>query len=121
MFCDLVGSTALSVQIDPEELREVVRTYQQTCSEVIRHAKAYGKVGQIEESLILLTETLTSMDKKEHLCESELYQLKGDLLLSLSTKNQVGAEACFHKALEVACQEIYGWFTEGILGLRVPY
>jgi class 3 adenylate cyclase len=35
MFCDLVSSTALSVQIDPEELREVVRTYQQTCSQVI--------------------------------------------------------------------------------------
>ena len=26
MFCDLVGSTALSEQLDPEELREVVRT-----------------------------------------------------------------------------------------------
>src|SRR6266851_7924197 len=25
MFCDLVGSTALSQQLDPEELREVVR------------------------------------------------------------------------------------------------
>src|SRR5215207_5506413 len=24
MFCDLVGSTALSVQLDPEELREVI-------------------------------------------------------------------------------------------------
>ena len=30
MFCDLVGSTALSAQLDPEELREVVRAYQQT-------------------------------------------------------------------------------------------
>ena len=28
MFCDLVGSTALSAQLDPEELREVVRAYQ---------------------------------------------------------------------------------------------
>src|SRR5262245_3464334 len=27
MFCDLVGSTALSAQLDPEELREVVRAY----------------------------------------------------------------------------------------------
>jgi class 3 adenylate cyclase len=35
MFCDLVGSTALSGQLDPEELREVVQTYQQTCTEVI--------------------------------------------------------------------------------------
>src|SRR5207245_1457084 len=27
MFCDLVGSTALSEQLDPEELREVIRAY----------------------------------------------------------------------------------------------
>ena len=32
MFCDLVGSTALSTQLDPEELREVVRAYQETCT-----------------------------------------------------------------------------------------
>ncbi|MBI3757255.1 MAG: adenylate/guanylate cyclase domain-containing protein, partial [Deltaproteobacteria bacterium] len=36
MFCDLVGSTALSERLDPEELREVVRTYQETCTTVIR-------------------------------------------------------------------------------------
>ena len=30
MFCDLVGSTALSEQLDPEDLREVVRAYQET-------------------------------------------------------------------------------------------
>lgn len=35
MFCDLVGSTALSEQLDPEEWREVVQTYQRTCAEVI--------------------------------------------------------------------------------------
>ena len=35
MFCDLVGSTALSAQLDPEELREVVRAYQETCAAVI--------------------------------------------------------------------------------------
>src|SRR5262249_20493609 len=35
MFCDLVGSTTLSEQLDPEELREVVRAYQGTCAEVI--------------------------------------------------------------------------------------
>jgi class 3 adenylate cyclase/tetratricopeptide (TPR) repeat protein len=36
MFCDLVGSTALSAQLDPEDLREVVRAYQTTCAEVIQ-------------------------------------------------------------------------------------
>jgi class 3 adenylate cyclase/predicted ATPase len=36
MFCDLVGSTALSARLDPEDLREVVRQYQQTCATVIQ-------------------------------------------------------------------------------------
>src|SRR5215471_6841593 len=35
MFCDLVASTALSGQLDPEDLREVVRAYHQVCSVVI--------------------------------------------------------------------------------------
>src|SRR5215813_531364 len=36
MFCDLVGSTQLSEQLDPEELREVVQAYQETCTGVIQ-------------------------------------------------------------------------------------
>ncbi|MGE0826020.1 MAG: adenylate/guanylate cyclase domain-containing protein [Candidatus Binatia bacterium] len=35
MFIDLVGSTTLSAQLDPEEYREVVQTYQETCATVI--------------------------------------------------------------------------------------
>jgi class 3 adenylate cyclase len=35
MFCDLVDSTKLSSQLDPEEYRDVVRAYQQVCSELI--------------------------------------------------------------------------------------
>ena len=35
MFCDLVDSTKLSSQLDPEEYRDVVRAYQQVCTEVI--------------------------------------------------------------------------------------
>ena len=30
MFVDLVGSTALSSQLDPEDMRELIRTYQNT-------------------------------------------------------------------------------------------
>jgi class 3 adenylate cyclase len=41
MFCDLVGSTALSEQLDPEELREVVRAYQETCTGVIRRYEGH--------------------------------------------------------------------------------
>ncbi len=35
MFCDLVGSTPLSEQSDPEELRDLIRAYQHTCIAVI--------------------------------------------------------------------------------------
>jgi class 3 adenylate cyclase len=41
MFCDLVGSTALSAKLDPEELRAVVRAYQQTCAAVIERYDGY--------------------------------------------------------------------------------
>ena len=35
MFCDLVGSTALSTRFDPEELREEIRAYQNAVSGVV--------------------------------------------------------------------------------------
>jgi class 3 adenylate cyclase/predicted ATPase len=35
LFCDLVGSTALAGQLDPEDWREVVRAYHTACAEVI--------------------------------------------------------------------------------------
>jgi class 3 adenylate cyclase/tetratricopeptide (TPR) repeat protein len=36
LFCDLVGSTALSAKLDPEDLREVITAYQNRCAEVVR-------------------------------------------------------------------------------------
>ena len=35
LFCDLMESTVLASQLDPEDYREVVRTYQETCAKVI--------------------------------------------------------------------------------------
>jgi predicted ATPase/class 3 adenylate cyclase len=35
MFCDLVGSTALSERLDPEDLREVIHAFQEACTEQI--------------------------------------------------------------------------------------
>src|SRR6266571_9289605 len=45
MFCDLVDSTALSGQLDPEDLREVVRAYQATCTAVIQRFD--GSIAQL--------------------------------------------------------------------------
>ena len=44
LFCDLVDSTALASQLDPEELREVVRAYQAACAKVI--ARFEGHIAQ---------------------------------------------------------------------------
>ena len=41
MFCDLVGSTDLSGRLDPEDLREVVRAYQDTAAKVIERYEGH--------------------------------------------------------------------------------
>jgi class 3 adenylate cyclase/predicted ATPase len=35
MFCDLAGSTALSARLDPEDMRQVIRAYQDACFGVV--------------------------------------------------------------------------------------
>jgi len=41
LFCDLVGSTALTGRLDPEDYRELVRAYHQICAEVLQHFDGY--------------------------------------------------------------------------------
>jgi TOMM system kinase/cyclase fusion protein len=44
LFCDLVDSTPLASRLDPEDLREVVRAYQEACAKVI--ARFEGHIAQ---------------------------------------------------------------------------
>jgi predicted ATPase/class 3 adenylate cyclase len=44
LFCDLVDSTALASQLDPEDLRQVIRAYQDTCAKVT--ARFEGHIAQ---------------------------------------------------------------------------
>ncbi|MCP4781755.1 MAG: adenylate/guanylate cyclase domain-containing protein [Hyphomicrobium sp.] len=41
MFCDLVGSTELSTRLDPEDLREIIRRFQETCAEIVARFNGY--------------------------------------------------------------------------------
>ncbi|HEY7493023.1 MAG TPA: adenylate/guanylate cyclase domain-containing protein, partial [Candidatus Tectomicrobia bacterium] len=41
LFCDLADSTRLSRQLDPEDLRNVIRAYQATCVDVIQRFAGY--------------------------------------------------------------------------------
>jgi hypothetical protein len=83
-------------------------------------AEAYGKGGQVEEGLVALAEALAVVDKSgERFYEAELYRLKGELTLQSSvqslessvpspqhpipsTQAEAEAEACFHKAIDIA-------------------
>ena len=59
-------------------------------------AEAYGKVGQVEEGLTILTEALEIVHKTgEGNSEAELYRLKGELLLQQSQDNSLEAEGAF--------------------------
>ena len=69
-------------------------------------AGVYGTIGEPETGLGLLTKALTLADTLgQRWYKSELHRLKGELLLARSTENRAEAEACFHRALEVARQQ----------------
>jgi predicted ATPase len=74
-------------------------------------AEAHGTLGQPETGLTVLAEALTLVDTTdERWYESELYRLKGALLLQRSLDNQAEAEACFHQAISIArSQQAKSW------------
>ncbi len=41
MFCDLIGSTALSARLDPEDLREIIRAYQACVATTIQQFEGF--------------------------------------------------------------------------------
>jgi class 3 adenylate cyclase/tetratricopeptide (TPR) repeat protein len=41
MFCDLVGSTALSTRLDPEDMREIIGSYHRCCADLIARAGGF--------------------------------------------------------------------------------
>jgi class 3 adenylate cyclase/predicted ATPase len=41
MFCDLIGSTALSARLDPEDMREIVGAYHRRCADLINQAGGF--------------------------------------------------------------------------------
>jgi class 3 adenylate cyclase/tetratricopeptide (TPR) repeat protein len=51
MFCDLVGSTALSAQLDPEDLRDLLAAYQRHATAIVEAAG--GRVARYEGDGIL--------------------------------------------------------------------
>lgn len=66
-------------------------------------AEAYGKEGQIEEGLKVVTKELDRVrETGERFYEAELNRVKGELLLGQAVPDEEQAEVCFQRGLEVA-------------------
>jgi predicted ATPase len=110
------------------QIYQGLATYRSTGAETGRPyflallAEAYGKGGQAEEGLTMLAEALAPVNKNEdRYYEAELYRLKGGLTLqkfrvqgskfqgenpqSTFPNPQLEAEACFLKAIDIACKQ----------------
>jgi predicted ATPase len=93
-------------------------------------ADAYAKTGQPGEGLKVLDEALDAVnDTGEGWWETELHRLRGELLRAkrarqvqaggkAEVKVEIEAEACFHRAIEVARrQEAKSWELRAALSL----
>jgi predicted ATPase len=92
-------------------------TYRATGTEFVQPyflallAEAYGTTGEPHAGLTVLAEALTLVDiTGERWYESEIYRLKGALLLQQSLDNQAEAETCFQHAIRIAqSQQAKSW------------
>jgi len=82
-------------------------------------AGVYGRLGQAQEGLGATAEALTEADRTgERFWEAELQRLKGRLLLQADPLNRPEAEACFHRAIEIArAQKARSWKLRAATGL----
>src|SRR5215813_876864 len=92
-----------------EQMTQGLRAYRATGAVALQPwflallAEAQGTMGQPAEGLMTLTEALTLVDKTgERWYASEIYRLKGALLLQQSLDNQAEAETCFQHAIAIA-------------------
>ncbi len=74
-------------------------------------ASVHGRLDQAQEGLVANAEALAQVDRTgERFWEAELHRFKGQLLLENDAANESEAEACFHRAIEIArAQEAKSW------------
>jgi len=62
LSCDLVGSTALSMRLDPEDLREVMHVYQTVCARTIERLGGHVQTWQGDGVFVLFGYPRTGED-----------------------------------------------------------
>ena len=66
-------------------------------------AEVYGETGRAQQALALVAEAKEcTKETGGRISESRLHRLEGELVLAGSEDAEAHAEACFHRALDVA-------------------
>ena len=92
MFSDLVGSTALSARMDPEDLREVIAAYQKCVAETVRRFGGFVAKYMGDGVLVYFGYPQAHEDDAERAVKAglELIQAVGGLKSSTSLRTRVG-------------------------------
>jgi predicted ATPase len=78
---------------------------------LVQLAEVYGQVGQVDAGMHLLAEALALVDTTgERHTEAELHRLHGELRRRQAVPEAQAAEACFQRALDVACRQQAKWW-----------
>jgi class 3 adenylate cyclase len=92
MFSDLVGSTALSAQMDPEDLREIISAYQNCVAETVQRFGGFVAKYMGDGVLVYFGYPQAHEDDAERAVRAglELIQAVGGLKFSNSLQSRVG-------------------------------
>ncbi len=92
MFSDLVGSTALSARMDPEDLREVISAYQKCVAETVQHFGGFVAKYMGDGVLVYFGYPQAHEDDAERAVRAglELIQALGALKSSTPLQTRVG-------------------------------
>ena len=116
MFCDLVGSTALSQRLDPEDLHQLVQAYQQACAEVtLQQFKAQGSKSQVQQGP--KSEVRSPESEAEECFLRALDIARKQQAKSLELRAATSLAHLWQQGEEAEARElltpVYNWFTEG--------
>ena len=92
MFCDLVGSTALSTGMDPEDLRDVIASYQSRCSAAIRRYDGFVAKYMGDGILVYFGYPRAHEDEAERSARAGLDIVDAMAELNAATRRQPGIE-----------------------------
>jgi class 3 adenylate cyclase/predicted ATPase len=92
MFSDLVGSTALSARMDPEDLREIISAYQRCVAETVQHFGGFVAKYMGDGVLVYFGYPQAHEDDAERAVRAglELVAAVGDLKTHAPLKTRVG-------------------------------